>query len=96
MTPCLLCEFRQKECAGACACTITGEDITVQFAKQHCPHPGGARFGNGVIANTEACSNCGSTMHAVEKCPIPINAPKFSGGSCCDPPPNSKPKFTRV
>ena len=32
------------------------------------------------------CDNCDSTYHETAACPIPANAPAFSGQSCCDPP----------
>lgn len=39
------CELRQRPCAGACACTITGKDIIEHAKRDFCRHPDGPKFG---------------------------------------------------
>ncbi|MCC7351835.1 MAG: hypothetical protein IT446_14845 [Phycisphaerales bacterium] len=34
---CLQCEYRQRNCHGACACTVSGRDITDHADKGDCP-----------------------------------------------------------
>ena len=62
VTICHKCDRRQRECNGACACTVDGVDIIEHAKAGKCP---AGKFDG-------PCSNCGG-KHLAAACPIPPN-----------------------
>lgn len=48
------CEYRQRPCAGECACTLTGESFIAIAKRGDCPHPEGTRHAKDGVPAAEA------------------------------------------
>lgn len=61
LAACHQCPLRQYPCAGPCACA-DGADIITHADADYCPHPEGARFGNGRIPRGWKSRGLGDTL----------------------------------
>lgn len=44
---CSKCDYSGQRCFGPCPCTVDSVDIATHAERGYCPHPDGAKFGDG-------------------------------------------------